>query len=107
MTEIEWLGCTDPTPMLEFLRGKATDRKLRLFGVACCRRIWHLLEDQRSREAVEVVERWTDGLVQATRPCLSLGRSPGWIGRVRVPARCGSRLGRGRSGLGRNLQLTS
>src|SRR5947209_17470319 len=37
MTKKEWLRCTEPGSMLEFLRGKVTDRKLRLFGVACCR----------------------------------------------------------------------
>jgi hypothetical protein len=45
MTEQEWLTCTDPRPMLEFLRDKASNRKLRLFACACVRRAWHLLTD--------------------------------------------------------------
>jgi hypothetical protein len=39
MTESEWANCTRPDPMLTFLHGKVGDRKLRLFAVACCRRL--------------------------------------------------------------------
>jgi hypothetical protein len=29
MTDAEWLACTDPVPMLEFLRGKARNEATR------------------------------------------------------------------------------
>jgi hypothetical protein len=61
MTEQEWLQCTDPQKMLAFLPGKASDRQLRLFACACCRQIWHLLADERMRQAAEMGERYADG----------------------------------------------
>jgi hypothetical protein len=60
MSEAEWLACADPTPMLEFLWSKASERKLRLFVVACCQRVWDHLPGA-SRAALTVVERFADG----------------------------------------------
>jgi len=62
MTEAEWLAHSYPKEMLRYLNGRPSKRKLRLFASACCRRIWHLLTDHRSRAVVEVVERYADGL---------------------------------------------
>jgi hypothetical protein len=61
MSEAEWLTCTEPRRMLPALADAASKRKLRLFACACCRRVWDLLPDARSRRAVEVAERFADG----------------------------------------------
>src|SRR5262245_27259254 len=63
MDEQTWQINTDPEPMLDFLRGRASRRKLRLFAVACCRRVWQRIADERSRRAGEVAERGADGQV--------------------------------------------
>jgi hypothetical protein len=47
--------------MMEFLRGKASDRKLRLLACACCRLISRWVTDARSRQGVEIAERYADG----------------------------------------------
>lgn len=65
MDEREWLACRDPHEMLGFLSDcdRASQRKLRLFAVACFRRIWHFVEDERAAKAAEVAEQFADGFV--------------------------------------------
>jgi hypothetical protein len=62
MTESDWDDATDPQPLLQFLRdiGWESERKLRLFCCACCRRVWPAL-DAGEREALRVAERHADG----------------------------------------------
>jgi hypothetical protein len=64
MTVKQWQTCTNPEVMLDFLHEKMSVRKRRLFACACCRRIWNLLADQRFRQAIEVAERYADGLAE-------------------------------------------
>jgi hypothetical protein len=61
MNEAEWLVCTDPWKMLEFLERRASRRKLQLLAAACCRRAWSLSTDPRHREAIDMAERAADG----------------------------------------------
>ncbi len=65
MDEHAWLTGTDPQAMLSFLRdsGELSERRARLFAVACCRRVRHLLADERSQRAVEVAEQYAEGQV--------------------------------------------
>jgi hypothetical protein len=73
MTEAEWLGATELLPMLELLRSKASDRKLRLFAIACCRRIMRLLPDERSSAALVAAEGYADGFITAEQLATTIG----------------------------------
>jgi hypothetical protein len=67
MTEQEWLAGSNCLDLIMFLRQQAgrtvNDRKWRLFVCACCRGIWELLSDERSRKAVEAGEQFADRLL--------------------------------------------
>jgi hypothetical protein len=60
----EWLAYDVPTGMLEVLRSTASERKLRLFAIACCHRILHLIPDKRSKRAIELAEIVADEKVE-------------------------------------------
>ncbi len=62
MTEAEWLAGTDPQKLLEYLQDRASERKLRLFAVACCRQ-FDGLPDEETELAVNLAESFSDGLV--------------------------------------------
>jgi hypothetical protein len=57
MTEEEWLTCADLGPMLQCIGAGSGPRKLRLFALACCSRIDHLITDPRSRAALAFANR--------------------------------------------------
>ena len=65
MTEGEWLECQNPRQLFDSINDRASDRKARLIAAAYCRWRWHELTEPRSREAVEVAERFADGLASA------------------------------------------
>jgi hypothetical protein len=71
LNEQEWLDGSDPDVALAFVaaednptkrKSRPSDRKLRLFGCACCRRIWSLLSPEWAKEAVLVAEAYADDL---------------------------------------------
>ena len=69
MTETEWLNERGRAQWMMYAlrerklpRTKAGRRKFRLFACGCCRAAWDRLPDARLRGAIEVAERFVDGL---------------------------------------------
>jgi hypothetical protein len=56
-----WWSGTDLAGMKRLACESHAERKLRLFGCACCRRMWPLLNRKKLRDAIEVAERFADG----------------------------------------------
>lgn len=64
MTEEEvWRTSSEPSTILKFLGEQTNSRKLRLFVIACCYRIWHCLDESRGRQLVETAEQCAEGLL--------------------------------------------
>ena len=63
MTEAQWLAWKDPRSMLESIRNKASDRKLRLCLGACCRRVLEPTGGQRRWQVLTAMEGFADGVV--------------------------------------------
>ena len=61
MTDAEWERCTDRARMLEFLQDRISERKYRLFAVACCRQQWELFPHIPHRRVIEAAEQFADG----------------------------------------------
>lgn len=63
VTEEEWITSRLVAPLLRCVRECrcGSNRKFRLFAVACCRRVWPLLTDERLQAAVLVGERVAEG----------------------------------------------
>jgi hypothetical protein len=61
MTAEEWLACDNAIRLLSQSREvRGRSRKLRLFGCACCRRIWPLIPHDLNRQAVLRVEEYPE-----------------------------------------------
>jgi hypothetical protein len=61
-SERSWLSNTTPQALLAVLHGKRMPRLRRLFAAACCRGVLDAIIDQECRLAIEVAERYADGL---------------------------------------------
>jgi hypothetical protein len=60
MTEAEWGACREPALMFMLLAQRVRPRKARLFAVVCCRIAWSAFRDQRTRNLIDVTERFAD-----------------------------------------------
>src|SRR5262249_15175734 len=70
-------------PLLNFLKGQCDDRRLRLFGAACCRRLWDFLPEG-FRAAVVAGVRFADGEIDRKELSAVAERGLNFPGRLPV-----------------------
>jgi hypothetical protein len=80
LTEDKWLAANDPVPMLEFVAGKASARKLRLFACACVRSYWRSMREPDAQRLLDLVECYVDGKTTVQEiGRIGYGRGLSWI----------------------------
>lgn len=62
MTEGEWLEGGNLWAMLRWVKTGLSERKLRLFGCACCRTLQDAITPEKLHEVIELAEGYADGL---------------------------------------------
>ena len=62
--------------------GVLDDKTIRLFACWCARQVWHLLDDERSRNAVVVSEKYANE--EATKKELDIARDAAWAAEQNV-----------------------
>jgi hypothetical protein len=77
MDESAWLIGANPTRMLEFVSTTSSERKLRLFACACCRRIFHPFQSERQVKPVDAAERFAEGVINEAALNIVRGAWPG------------------------------
>lgn len=74
LTVLDSNGLDDALWCLQAIDG--CDREIRLYAVWCARQVEHLMTDQRSRDALDVVERYAHG--EASGAELIAARAAAW-----------------------------
>jgi hypothetical protein len=83
MDEARWQSCDDPRKLVEWLRGRAGDRKLRLFACASWRHWWETTADgqeggepgQDITPLLDYAEQWAES---GRRPDMTFPSGFGW-----------------------------
>lgn len=83
MTEREWRNATVPWQMLHIARARAGERKMRLFGCACCRAVLNEFAPGLAGRALMAAELFADGDIKPD----TLARVRTMVGAALVHAR--------------------
>ncbi|HEY7428484.1 MAG TPA: hypothetical protein VH682_29905 [Gemmataceae bacterium] len=78
MNEALWLTTNSTREMIQYVADWTSERKLRLFACAFCRRILHMMRYYGSQQAVEVSERFADGQCSSAELQRSEGEARYW-----------------------------